>query len=965
MNNPREQPHAREDNVGHPYAERLVCPSPAGTWWCRLPSRASTNAGNEPAKVHGFAPGREEAIIIENMLKGVQDTLSYERYDGTTTDENVYALIVEAASISSTTKANEFTREIPTECRRCLPSRPASSPYTSGHFRAPTQGGMLAMAHLAPLKYICIGISPYKNRILPPFASAISYSPSTYSGTTPSVQILGHAMSTAAGVMYARLRSTIGPEMLDSNRYLSKFAMMLRRSVMGIAFANNCPMFTEWMGYMTTLGSSLLGSSLLGKAAYPRTPSPLPTHSQDLPTMVMLRRTKNSTVRKRRNKSPYQTGRQGRALPFGRSSEEDALSPQLPQLQQPRDDRFRTPIQRQQTTDDLNRLYTSLGTNLLDTYPPKTQSSKSSRSTSVQPKASQSAPLEVKAGGSKEVPIALESDVEEINPLREGETKLGSFPSSSDSSGGPSKKKRDRRSAPSSSGSGSSSLDSSSESGVRRREKKDSKKSSGGDDSKLRWKRFDFSLDKENHLAGWANWELWSNALNLAMEKIGYKDGIKLGQLDQLRLAKTITKTCKRAPLKLITGIKKGTKMLRTLRRTYAATGKSRQRSLWKEFSKVTYDGGDPVQFTTKFQKLLRKVKGCGMQLGTKEQITMFLTAMEDRAGCCKFYDRSNKKKNNNNGRSHNARKGKGNRNNNGKPAWNKDGEPLCFNCGKYGHMAKDCPEPLKEKNGKGKKGKRGQNGGQRQGSNNGNSSQSNRSNSSRDTRGGGQSEEQFIPEGLRDLYRSTGQIFSAHVEERQLQDLMRYPERPELQATESPKLQGTDCPELWLQATESPELQAAECPEVTEIDYFDSPEPQVTERAKPQMADCPEATKATVVGSAMLLHVHSSMGDDRDKLLWDSGANVNITNNIGDFEKNSVLDIRAQGIHIMTGEGPVVATSVGTVKWPLMGPGGERNNVTGRYTLQIDDFPLKVFSGEVPVQYNGDRRVNFMSVNN
>ncbi|RYP44296.1 hypothetical protein DL768_009229 [Monosporascus sp. mg162] len=60
---------------------------------------------------------------------------------------------------------------------------------------------------------------------------------------------------------------------------------------------------------------------------------------------------------------------------------------------------------------------------LLDTLQPKTRNFKSSRNTSVQPKASQSAPLEVKASGSKEVPIALESDVEEINPMREGETK--------------------------------------------------------------------------------------------------------------------------------------------------------------------------------------------------------------------------------------------------------------------------------------------------------------------------------------------------------------------------------------------------------------------------------------------------------------------------------------------------------------------------------------------------------------
>ncbi|RYP15635.1 hypothetical protein DL765_005586 [Monosporascus sp. GIB2] len=130
--------------------------------------------------------------------------------------------------------------------------------------------------------------------------------------------------------------------------------------------------------------------------------------------------------------------------------------------------------------------------------------------------------------------------------------------------------------------------------------------------------------------------------------------------------------------------------------------------------------------------------------------------------------------------------------------------------------MAKDCPEPQKEKNGKGKKGKRGQNGGQRQG-NSGNSNQNNRSNSFRNTRGGGQSEEQFIPEGLRDLYRQDGKTFSAHIDDQQLQDLMRWYDKiiqkadptvasviESAKAVESPEPQGTNCPELRLQETES-----------------------------------------------------------------------------------------------------------------------------------------------------------------
>ncbi|RYP45055.1 hypothetical protein DL769_011484 [Monosporascus sp. CRB-8-3] len=242
--------------------------------------------------------------------------------------------------------------------------------------------------------------------------------------------------------------------------------------------------------------------------------------------------------------------------------------------------------------------------------------------------------------------------------------------------------------------------------------------------------------------------------------------------------------------------------------------------------------------------------------------------------------------------------------------------------------LPKDCPEPQKERNGKGKKGKRGQ----RQGNN----GQNNQSNNSRNAHSGNRNEEQFIPDGLKDLYRSDGKTFSARVEEQQLEDLMQwYDEMIQKAAQGAPVAERPEA--RGASAAERPEARGASVGECTEA--------QVTDRPKLQEGERPEGT---IVGSAMLLHVHSSCGNDLDKLLWDSGANVNITNNISDFEKNTVMDIKSRGIQIMTGGGPVVATSVGIVKWPLRGPNGERNEITVRYTLHIDNFPLKVFSGEI-----------------
>ncbi|RYP44116.1 hypothetical protein DL768_009392 [Monosporascus sp. mg162] len=175
---------------------------------------------------------------------------------------------------------------------------------------------------------------------------------------------------------------------------------------------------------------------------------------------------------------------------------------------------------------------------LLDTFQPKTRSSKSLRSETKPRRLFTKKPDPPKREKSEEkkekLPKLLKGKEVVRNNPDDSDSSSSSF---SDSFGGPPKKKKDRYSFPSSSFSGSSSSsgfsssDSSSELDARLKDKKDSKKSSDGSDSKLRWKRFDF-LDKENYLSGWANWELWSNALNLALEEISYEDGMKLKQLD-------------------------------------------------------------------------------------------------------------------------------------------------------------------------------------------------------------------------------------------------------------------------------------------------------------------------------------------------------------------------------------------------------------------------------------------------
>ncbi|RYP68911.1 hypothetical protein DL771_006400 [Monosporascus sp. 5C6A] len=330
----------------------------------------------------------------------------------------------------------------------------------------------------------------------------------------------------------------------------------------------------------------------------------------------------------------------------------------------------------------------------------------------------------------------------------------------------------------------------------KKRKEKKSKKSKKKD-STFRWKRFDFALDKENYLKGFENWGLWKNALDLALEEVGYEEGMKLSALDELHLAKAITKITRRASLELITGIKKGTKMLKTF-----------------QLSQLRYDRKDPVSFTTKFQKLIREAKECGMKLGKDQQVTMFLTAVEEKASdWCRmmnsvlrktdytihhlmdnfnseFHHRVKKAKGDRDGndksknQSHNAKgrnngnnKGRNNNNNGNKPSWNAKGEPLCWNCGKYGHLSKDCRKPRKDQNNQ----NRNQNG-QR---NNGRNNNGNRSGNN---------------DGLEDLYNLPAKRhqagYAAAVDQSDMAEIMQLFDRAMEQQRQTASLQGTQAPE-------------------------------------------------------------------------------------------------------------------------------------------------------------------------
>ncbi|KAG5948134.1 hypothetical protein E4U59_003468 [Claviceps monticola] len=109
------------------------------------------------------------------------------------------------------------------------------------------------MSSVAPLKVICVGISPYKNGILPHFASSLAYCPGLCEGSTPSIQVLSQAMAMYAieldkRFLYSRPHLN-RDEFPTKDMYTVKFATMLRMSYIcsnsGVMFVNCCPVITK------------------------------------------------------------------------------------------------------------------------------------------------------------------------------------------------------------------------------------------------------------------------------------------------------------------------------------------------------------------------------------------------------------------------------------------------------------------------------------------------------------------------------------------------------------------------------------------------------------------------------------------------------------------------------------------------------------------------------------------------
>lgn len=240
--------------------------------------------------------------------------------------------------------------------------------------------------------------------------------------------------------------------------------------------------------------------------------------------------------------------------------------------------------------------------------------------------------------------------------------------------------------------------------------------SKGKKTTHLDWSNHSFRMADENQLTGDDNWEMWKTAFWVALMSTGFtKDDVyKLTSIDDAKVANIIIGNIKDGPMAVVAGLVKGTDMYQALDEAYGHYSIDQQADLWTnlQFIKWNPTKQSALEHVVEFKRLIRRTGEVKLPTNSGQQFVMFINSIRDdrskgAAGwkarikgllrhapnttMNQVYDdfvaefRGKDHKKDGIGGCHKVR--------GGKPDWNDKGQPRCYKCREYGHIAAGCPK--------------------------------------------------------------------------------------------------------------------------------------------------------------------------------------------------------------------------------------------------------------------------------
>ncbi|RKF59795.1 hypothetical protein GcM3_171016, partial [Golovinomyces cichoracearum] len=117
-----------------------------------------------------------------------------------------------------------------------------------------------------------------------------------------------------------------------------------------------------------------------------------------------------------------------------------------------------------------------------------------------------------------------------------------------------------------------------------------------------------------------------------ALQGIGYTPGLKLFELDKLKLGSMIRRTVKDGPRGIIEDISDGELMIKRIGQSYRQTGAIQGENFFKILLEMKYDGGNPLDYVTNFRRAVRDVRSTKLELQDAIIIILFKLSVKGKA---------------------------------------------------------------------------------------------------------------------------------------------------------------------------------------------------------------------------------------------------------------------------------------------------------------------------------------------